>query len=131
MKLGEIRRDGFYTDGERVFYKVKDEFIAYIYGDDGIYAAYIHEPQIEVEKVQAGQVFYNENIKVIDQKTIELNATTHNYFWKQFADRDEAEKYAKENGVMIFDIKTFNEYVSVEFLKNSYAIETINFKDLR
>ena len=134
MKLKEIRRDGFYTDGTNIYYKSKSNFygtytIKFSKGKDGMSKAF-YDADVEVEKVKVG-IFYDGDLKVIDAKTIELNATTFVYFTKQFADKEEAEKYAEENGVEIFDIMAYNEYVSVEFKRNEVKKEIINFNDIK
>lgn len=81
MKLKEIRRDGYYTDGKNVFYKVKGDLIQFIprgthndsYMDVGVWTAIAskRDYENEVRKVVAGEEFLNGDIKVIDAKTVD------------------------------------------------------------
>jgi len=131
MKLKDIKRDGFYSDGTNIYYKSKNDFIMFCKTKEGISSSYCFNLELEVNKVESNQTYYGGDIKVIDSKTIDLNATTYNYFAKQFADIEEAKKYALENQVDIFNIISFKEYVSVEFKKDTKAREITNYKDLK
>lgn len=83
MKLKEIKKNGFYTDGEYVYKKEKNnDFTTY---DDvseesecflkaGVRPCGIFKSMLEneVRLVKDGETFYNGNIKVINKKTLEV-----------------------------------------------------------
>jgi len=130
-KLSEIRKDAFYTDSKAVYYKDGKNIVMYSKKKDGICTCYFYDMEIEVEKVQKGQEFYDGDIVIIDEKTIDLNSTTYNYFKKQFVTLEDAEKYAKENRVEVFNSIKYQEYYTVEFKKDTVKREVVNLKDLK
>lgn len=82
MKIKEIKRNDFYTDGKVIVFKVKNDFRIItecernmsMFIDRGNDYACISEFDFpgDFRKVQAGEIFYNGEVKVIDSKNIEI-----------------------------------------------------------
>lgn len=85
MKIEEIKKNIFYTDGERIIFKSKNGkdfyqltesenqnslFIAH--GVDYAYAILNQWENVEVRKVEKNEVLMNGEVKVIDPKNIEI-----------------------------------------------------------
>ena len=136
MKLKDIRRDGFYTDGIDIYYKSKSDFygtytMKFAKTSDGIIKGYCNN-DVDVERVNTGS-FYDGNLIVIDNKTIQLLSTTFTYYEKEFNCEADAEAYASSlDNVEIFDIVEHkSNSILVEFKLNTYSTEVISLKDLK
>lgn len=121
MKLNEIKRNGFYTNGSEVFYKIKDKIVQFYIEKwknyKGIARAYASDLNQEVFKVNDNTSFYNNMLKVVNDKIIIIGLITYSYFTLQFDNEDNANEYAEKNNFTIFNIQKYNEYISVEFMK--------------
>ena len=136
MKLKDIRRDAFYTDGIDIYYKSKSDFygtytMKFAKTSDGMIKGYCNN-DVDVEKVNTGS-FYDGNLIVIDSKTIQLLSTTFTYYEKEFNCEADAEAYANSlDNVEIFDIiKRKSNSILVEFKLNTYSTKVISLKDLK